>query len=141
MELYKKSSYLNIVKSKVNYSVYNSLLGNLFTLNDYSIKLLEHFAEATSIDDIVKLYEQEEQEEIQKYCTLFKNLYYIKNIDFDEREILNKVVSQRKEKINTGDFVGGIQLNVANSCNFSCSYSFVNSTEQRRKREYSDLDY
>jgi len=141
MEQLQQSRYLNIVKSGDHYNVYNSLLGNLFSLSEEALELLNQFTEKTTINDVLKLYDDSRKEEIIQFCTAFKEWYYIVNPEFDERIIIQELLKQREDKINSGDFIGGIQLNVTNTCNFSCYYCFVNSTEKRRQRENPNLDH
>ncbi len=135
MSLYIISDYLEIIKTPNNYNVYHTLLGNLNTLNKDSINLLNYFKNETTIEAILLLYKPEEEEEIRDYFNLFIELSYIKKIGFDERNIIKEIIESRISKLEVGGYLGGIQLNVTNSCNFNCHYCFVDSTEERRGRD------
>jgi uncharacterized protein len=129
----KKSDYLQVVPNNGNYVSYHSLYGNLKILNPEAMHVLLRFNDPVSLEDALQSMPAEQVPAIQSIVETFQSLGFLVQEGFDERSIYAKSLEERKAKASSGKFIGGIQLNVSNVCNFQCEYCFVEPTEARRQ--------
>lgn len=122
----KKSEFLRVLKRRENeYLAYHSLFGNLRTLNESAVALLDQFEEP------------EDEHSLANYpannglLDKLKEIYFLKDEKVNEREIIKDEIAWRKENLKQGAYIGGLQLSISDACNFQCIYCFADATDKR----------
>ncbi|ACS84594.1 radical SAM/SPASM domain-containing protein [Musicola paradisiaca] len=106
------SQYLSIQPHQGYYVVYNKLLGNFSVLSQQAYEYLCR----NNIDN------NENTPLIQQ----LKERFFLLPDNIDERDIINNEIRYRKEHLDSGYLVNGLQLVLTNDCNFKCTYCFAN---------------
>ena len=130
-----KSKYLHIIRrNNQSHIVYHKLYGNLSLINDPALQLLDMFSNSTFPGKVLSSYAN-----FYQYIQTFYNMYFLVEPGFDERRELKKELKEREQILKTGSFIGGVQLSVADTCNFNCIYCFCDFVDQRegKRRELS----
>lgn len=125
--LLKTSSYLKILQIEENkWYAYHSLFGNLHSLDFKYKEVLDFFQTPKSLAQQVHL--PDSWEEIIKE---FSDIYFLVPFDFDERDITQRYLDNRRSRISTGESISAVQLNVSEGCNLKCSYCFADRVDER----------
>lgn len=129
----KKSEFLRVLKRRENeYFAYHSLFGNLRTLNESALALLDQFEEPKD-----EGFYSANNGLLDK----LKEIYFLKDEKVNEREIIKDEIALRKENLKQGAYIGGLQLSISDACNFQCIYCFADATDKRstERRKASSL--
>ena len=123
----KISDNLHIIqRSNQPHVAYHKQFGNLTTINDSSLQLLNLFQKTLSIETWQVIYNT-----YHYYIEAFKNMYYLVENDVEEKTIVKNDLEERAKKLKTGFYIGGVQLSVSDECNFKCNYCFCDFVDQR----------
>ena len=126
-----KSRYLVIIERKESGEAffYHSLFGNLHSVPSDYIGVIDLFAAPLSRSEAhLRLVDFKVP---GKLIEEFLELYYLVPEGFDERSLTQHELSQRGERLQTGELINAIQLNVSEGCNLKCSYCFADRVDER----------
>lgn len=125
---FKISRYLQVVKRKDGYAVYNSIFGNLCLLNQQAYDFLKNFEKEKTLQEVIKSYKKKANlEKIPELIKDFLKRGFLIEHDKDELSDFKKYVKNRDKDLKKGKEACIIQLVVSNKCNFRCKYCFVDT--------------
>lgn len=129
----RKSEYLRILRrNNGEYVAYNTLFGNLSYLNESSVQLLSEFDNPRDASSYADLYER-----YHAILNQFYDMYFLVEGDLDERKLHENDLKLREERLSTGRYIGGVQLSISDTCNFSCKYCFCDFVDKRSEERQS----
>lgn len=126
-----KSKYLRIIEKTGDDSFfcYHSLFGNLHLVDPDSIEVLNMFDKPLAWSEA--LSNRVDRPVYNALIEKFLQLYYLIPEDFDERVLTQRELSQRHHRLETGELINAIQLNVSEGCNLKCTYCFADRVDER----------
>jgi uncharacterized protein len=122
MQSYRISSFLRAPAQKP--LIYHSLFGNLSKVSN-SIKQF-----LTECDRSVSEEYLNEKIGVESREYLYAS-YFLVSQDEDEREITQRWLNERQERIQTGYYFRTLQISASNLCNFACAYCFADASDAR----------
>jgi uncharacterized protein len=121
----EKSGHLRLhATHEGRHLAYHSLFGNLAWLDD---PLFEYLSRSTG----TLRYEELESEVGADVASVLWNSYFIVTSADEERELISGWLAERAAKLETGYYLGGLQISSSNACNFACSYCFADAADRR----------
>lgn len=122
------SNYVNIIKDNLDQVIiYHSLFGNIHSIPSNALQLLSSFQNPIHAEEFNDRFNQAEIELIEKLVSL----YFIVPENFDERAITEVELKRRFDKLETGELINAVQLNVSEGCNLKCTYCFADRVDER----------
>lgn len=122
----RKSKHVRVLKRKDDeYLAYHSLFGNLRTLNESAVTLLNQFEEPKAEHLLAN------HGSYNGLVDTLREIYFLTDEKTDEREIIRDELARRKENLKQGAYIGGLQLSISDACNFNCIYCFADATDKR----------
>lgn len=123
----QKSSHLLLRQTDdYQYLAYHSLFGNLAFIDkelyEYLERLSEPFTPSKLWSDVG-----------DKAAEVLWNSYFFVASQAEERQMINEWLAERESQIQTGYYLGGLQISSSNACNFACSYCFADVADRRSK--------
>lgn len=122
----RQSQHLHVIERPAqSHIVYHKLFGNLSFLNDSALAMLRAFAEPVPVNAAMAMGDA---------VRSFHDLYFLVSDDDDERAELTADLARRARELESGAYLGGVQLCVSEACNFKCSYCFCDAADVRSAR-------
>ena len=103
---------------------YHSLFGNLAWLDDDLYRYLEASSGSASRARL------ESEIGADAASVLWSSYFFVENPS-EERELIDGWLAERESQLQTGYFLGGLQISSSNVCNFACSYCFADASDRR----------
>jgi len=121
----EKSAYLRLHTTRTGQKLaYHALFGNLAWLDN---QLFDYLATPTG----PVRYEEFEDHVTREVALVLWNSYFFVASANEEREWIAEWIAERASKLETGYYLGGLQISSSNACNFACSYCFADAADRR----------
>lgn len=135
MQKLKVSKYLRIVPRGVDFAVYHSLYGNLLLVDAEGKALLQAFGGGCFIDEAIRKFSAYDASVVWSYVHELRMRDFLVTDDADEYGLVHADALRREKQLEKGYLLRVLQLVVANTCNFNCTYCFVDKMYGSKERD------
>ncbi len=125
MQAFSSSAYLRTLRRPDGWAVYHSLFGNLTILDGASKQFLESFARPATLDEAVARFPSPAKGSLRSLANQLVIRSFLMSASANEFCLVEESARVRRERLHTGYLLRGLQLVLANACNFSCKYCFL----------------
>lgn len=122
VELSKHLSMLHLSNSET--VAYHNLFGNISFLDSDLLNFLRHLTGSLTFTKVVRMVGKAIANDLY-------DAYFLVSSQNEEREVVDKMLKERAAQIPTGQFLGALQITSSNSCNYTCSYCFADTSDLR----------
>lgn len=103
---------------------YHNLFGNLSVLDEELYRFLSHAPEQMTLGALRSAVGREIARD------LWNSYFFVEHPD-EERKAVEQMLEERKASVNTGRYLGALQITSSNACNYACSYCFADASDRR----------
>ena len=129
---FSPSAYLRYVARSEGWGVYHSLFGNLTLMDGPGKGLLEAFSGSAAIDEVAAAFPAVPPSTVRSYANDLIIRGFLVPSGCSEYALVEENQTLRRERLQSGYLVRGLQLVLTRRCNYRCSYCFVNLQPESR---------